>query len=42
MDSHVQLSGIRGLKFTPDLALLTAETLFAQGAGQSDLDELKA
>ena len=44
MDSPVQLPGIRGLKFTlvAGLTLLTTDALFAQSAGQSDLDELKA
>ena len=44
MDSHVELRGIRSLKFTllAGLTLLTTDALFAQGAGQSDLDELKA
>ncbi len=44
MDSHVPLPGMRDLKFTlvAGLTLLTADALFAQSAGQSDLDALKA
>ena len=44
MDSPVQLPGIRGLKFTlvAGLTLLTTDALFAQSAGQSDVDGLKA
>src|ERR1700745_762018 len=44
MDSPVQLPGIRSLKFTlvAGLALLTTDALFAQSAGQSDVDALKA
>jgi hypothetical protein len=44
VESSFQLPGIRGLKFAlpAGLTLLTAETLFAQSAGQSDLDALKA
>jgi maltoporin len=44
MDSPVQLPGIRGLKFTlvAGLMLLTTDALFAQSAGQSDVDALKA
>ena len=44
MDSPVPLPGKRGLKFTlvAGLALLTTDTLFAQSAGQSDVDALKA
>src|SRR5208282_2900100 len=44
MDSPVQLPGIRGLKFTlvAGLTLLTTDALFAQSAGQSDVDALKA
>jgi maltoporin len=44
MDSPVQLPGIRGLKFTlvAGLTLLTTDALFAQSAGQSDVDSLKA
>src|SRR5260370_4682646 len=44
MDSHVPLRGIRSLKFTlvAGLMLLTTDALFAQSAGQSDLDALKA
>jgi len=43
MDSPVQLPGIRGLKFTlvAGLTLLTTDALFAQSAGQSDVDALK-
>ena len=43
MDSHVQLRGIRSLKFTllAGLTLLSTGALFAQSAGQSDLDALK-
>src|SRR5271169_4734608 len=43
MDSPVQLPGIRGLKFTlvAGLTLLTTDALFAQSAGQSDVDSLK-
>src|ERR1700730_9968711 len=44
MDSPVQLPGIRGLKFTlvAGLTLLTTDALFAQSAGQNDVDALKA
>jgi maltoporin len=44
MDSHVESRGIRSLKFTllAGLTLLTTDALFAQSAGQSDLDALKA
>ncbi|HEX3443899.1 MAG TPA: carbohydrate porin, partial [Chthoniobacterales bacterium] len=44
MDSPVQLPGIRGLKFTlvAGLTLLATDALFAQSAGQSDVDALKA
>ena len=44
MDSPVQLPGIRGLKFTlvAGLTLLTTDALFAQSAGQTDVDALKA
>jgi hypothetical protein len=44
MESRIRLSRIHALKFASaaGLTLLTAETLFAQSAGQSDLDELKA
>src|SRR5208283_5084134 len=44
MDSPVQLPGLSGLKFTlvASLALLTTDALFAQSAGQSDVDALKA
>jgi len=44
MDSPLQLPGIRGLKFTlvAGLTLLTTDALFAQSAGQSDVDALKA
>ena len=44
MDSHVQLRAIRSLKFTllAGFTLLTTDALFAQSAGQSDLDALKA
>src|SRR5580704_12583737 len=44
MDSPVQLPGIRGLNFTlvAGLTLLTTDALFAQSAGQSDVDALKA
>jgi maltoporin len=43
MDSPVQLPGIRGLKFTlvAGLTLLTTDALFAQSAGQNDVDALK-
>ena len=43
MDSHVQLRGMRSLKFTllAGLTLLSTGALFAQSAGQSDLDALK-
>src|SRR6476619_8562447 len=43
MDSPVQLPGIRGLKFTlvAGLVLLTTDALFAQSAGQNDVDALK-
>jgi|GEM_PF-4698066 len=43
MDSHVQLRGMRSLKFTllAGLTLLSTSALFAQSAGQSDLDALK-
>ena len=43
MDSPVQLPGIRGLKFTlvAGLTLLTTDALFAQSAGQTDVDALK-
>src|ERR1700726_3650704 len=43
MDSPVQLPGIRGLKFTlvSGLTLLTTDALFAQSAGQNDVDALK-
>jgi hypothetical protein len=44
MESRIQLPGIRGLKFAlaAGLTLLTAESLFAQSTGQSDIDALKA
>jgi maltoporin len=44
MDSPVQLPGIRALKFTlvAGLMLLTTDALFAQSAGQTDVDALKA
>ena len=44
MDSPLQLPGIRGLKFTlvAGLTLLTTDALFAQSAGQTDVDALKA
>jgi maltoporin len=44
MDSPVHLPGIRGVKFTlvAGLGLLTTDTLFAQSAGQSDVDALQA
>ena len=44
MDSPLQSPGIRGLKFTlvAGLTLLTTDALFAQSAGQSDVDALKA
>jgi maltoporin len=44
MYSTVQLPGMRGLKFTlvAGLTLLITDTLFAQSAGQSDVDALKA
>jgi maltoporin len=43
MDSPVLLPGIRGLKITlvAGLALLTTDALFAQSAGQNDMDTLK-
>ena len=43
MDSPVKLPGMRGLKFTlvAGLTLLTTDALFAQSAGQSDVDALK-
>src|SRR5438132_6830682 len=43
MDSPVFLPGIRGLKITlvAGLALLTTDALFAQSAGQNDVDSLK-
>jgi maltoporin len=43
MDSPLQLPGIRGLKFTlvAGLTLLTTDALFAQSAGQNDVDALK-
>jgi len=43
MDSPVFLPGIRGLKTTlvAGLALLTTDALFAQSAGQNDVDSLK-
>jgi hypothetical protein len=43
MDFPVQLPGIRGLKFTlvAGLTLLTTDALFAQSAGQNDVDALK-
>jgi maltoporin len=44
MDSPVQTPGIRGLKITlvAGLTLLTTDALFAQSAGQTDVDALKA
>src|SRR5580704_7439038 len=44
MDSPVQTPGIRGLKITlvAGLTLLTTDALFAQSAGQNDVDALKA
>src|SRR5260370_25927358 len=44
MDCQVQLAGIRGLKITlvAGLTLLTTDALFAQSAGQTDVDALKA
>ena len=44
MDSPLHLPGIRGLKFTlvAGLTLLTTDALFAQSAGQNDVDALKA
>jgi hypothetical protein len=43
MDSPVRLPGIRELKFTlvAGLTLLTTDALFAQNAGQTDVDALK-
>lgn len=43
MDFSVQSPGTRGLKFAlvAALTLLTTDTLFAQSAGQSDVDALK-
>ncbi len=43
MDSSFQWPGIRGLKYTlvAGLTLLTTDALFAQSAGQSDVDALK-
>jgi maltoporin len=43
MDSPVKLPGIRELKFTlvAGLTLLTTDALFAQNAGQTDVDALK-
>jgi maltoporin len=44
MDSPVSIPRLGGLKFTlvAGLALLTTDALFAQSAGQSDVDALKA
>ena len=44
MDYPVSPPRLRGLKFTlvAGLALLTTDALFAQSAGQSDVDALKA
>jgi maltoporin len=44
MDSPVSPPRLRGLKYTlvAGLALLTTDALFAQNAGQSDVDALKA
>src|ERR1700730_6788150 len=44
MDSPVQTPGIRGLKITlvAGLTLLTTDALFAQSAGQTDVDAVKA